>query len=779
MPKGKKNALVQKRARKRTWTRKEKKDRRNLKLWAEGARESILRPHLPAYTDALERGWRAERDYVREVCNEFHAKISWRLADDEEPDLPLPEYDPLVSAEPEELDDAETVAKRERIETMNARINRWLKYRATKMRRPKALDRMDDPWALLLAKLSGITSPPKARQGYQQYMRESYETEIKPVVEARWKASCVEEDGVTLKTSKGPGAPFRAEVARELFQELSEEQRDEIKARAKAEALADRTAYVEKMKNPPSKAPEARQKCIDNLGAFMTEVLKGVYEHTGLASFAVFGGPMPGFEGELRTLTVAYGRNLGPNPCHFPQWAKPRFAKDVLGFMKEWLPTAYTPTDCAEAALPKDGDAEGDDPLAHAKYTIGDDDEDSDSDSSSSGTNSTTDSDSDGDTDSDSDSANSDVELDWRSSKKKRTKKDAQKKKSRAKGNEKVKERAEDVRKRGKAKANDKGKGKEKLKERKKEKEKEAEKKRKEAEKKRKEAEKQKKEEEKKKKRKEEEKKKNGEGSSRGGEKRRREDEEPEQRKKKKKDAARAGGAGAETNDTFLPQRLPLRRPLRRPPPPASPPAPPPAATPPPAAAPLPPPPACIADAPDDFKEVYVEVSAHALGADFNALLRLWCDLEKEYKWERSQRGLSTKNRPSQVASWITAGRGSRGPMGHGAGPTLSNITGYDESWWEWWGGLQPSWRIVDGNKTGRFKREEYPAGSDAKDWVTLRFPGKNGALSLVASLYWWGKRMNEKNQREREENWIEAVRDVTWVLTGLLQAEKRRAVNV
>ncbi|KAK6980491.1 hypothetical protein R3P38DRAFT_2453076, partial [Favolaschia claudopus] len=321
--------------------RKEKKDRRNLKLWAEGARESILRPHLPAYTDALERGWRAERDYVREVCNEFHAKVSWRLGDDEEPELPLAEYDPLATAETEELDDEEIVLKRERIDTMNARIHRWLKYRATKMRRPKAFDRSGDPWALLLSKLAGITVPPKARQGYQQYMHESYEADIKPVVEARWKSSRLEDDGVTLRTAKGPGAPFRAEVARELFKELSEDQQVEIKLRAKEQAAAEREEYLYKMKNPPSKKPEDRQRCIDNLGAFMTEVLKGVYEYTGLASFAVFGGPMPAFEGELRTLTVAYGRNLGPNACHFPQWSKPRFSKDVLDFMREWLPTAY------------------------------------------------------------------------------------------------------------------------------------------------------------------------------------------------------------------------------------------------------------------------------------------------------------------------------------------------------------------------------------------------------------------------------------------------------
>jgi hypothetical protein len=89
-------------------------------MWAEGARESILKLHIPAYTDALERGWRAERDYLQNVCNKFHARIPWRLTDKEEPDLPLADYDPFAVPEIEDLDEEETTAKRLRIETMNA-----------------------------------------------------------------------------------------------------------------------------------------------------------------------------------------------------------------------------------------------------------------------------------------------------------------------------------------------------------------------------------------------------------------------------------------------------------------------------------------------------------------------------------------------------------------------------------------------------------------------------------------------------------------------------------
>ncbi|KAJ7766820.1 hypothetical protein B0H16DRAFT_1453834 [Mycena metata] len=291
------------RKRQRTWKRIAKKDRRNLRLWAEGARESILKPHIPGYADALERGWRQERDYLHGVCKEFHALISWRLADEEEPVLPLPAYDPYTTPEVEELDDEETTTKRLRIETLNARIGRWLKYRARALRRrPDQMDRTRDPWAVFLAKLAGVTSPPKARQAFQQYMHESYEAEIAPAVRARWDASILDDSGNT-RQAKAPDAPFRAKVARELFSELSDEEQEGLRQRAKAEAQEARETYIAAMKAGPSKSPEDRQKCIDRLGPFVSEFLRGVSEYTGLHSFAVFGGPMPKYGGEIWTVT--------------------------------------------------------------------------------------------------------------------------------------------------------------------------------------------------------------------------------------------------------------------------------------------------------------------------------------------------------------------------------------------------------------------------------------------------------------------------------------------
>jgi hypothetical protein len=99
-----------------------KEDRKNLRLWAEGVREEVLTCHIEPYADAIERSWRAERDYLQTICNEFNALISWRLADHKEPDLPLPEYDSNKIVTPELLtedEEAEQRAKFALLETVS------------------------------------------------------------------------------------------------------------------------------------------------------------------------------------------------------------------------------------------------------------------------------------------------------------------------------------------------------------------------------------------------------------------------------------------------------------------------------------------------------------------------------------------------------------------------------------------------------------------------------------------------------------------------------------
>ncbi|KAJ7613329.1 hypothetical protein DFH06DRAFT_1146985, partial [Mycena polygramma] len=319
-----------KKARKRV----EKEKRTSLRLWAEGARETILDPHLAPYTDALERGWRAEREYLRAICNEFHARIPWRLGDHEEPELPLPAYDPKKPQPPETLDDEEAKRKRARIKVLDeVSVNSA----------GGKLDPRKDPWAILLAKLSGLNNPPKARQAYQQFMREAYDSDIAPLVAERWAAES--SDGSNVQTKKSPDAAFRSKIAREVFGSLTDAEREAYGARAKEEARAARATYDAGLNNPPSKAPEEKQKCIDAVGNFLAPILQGILERTGLHSVVLMGGPIP------------------------------------------------TEEECAEAALP--------DVLTQAKYTMDDprSDEDNDSEVSDSESDSSSDSNADSDDD--------------------------------------------------------------------------------------------------------------------------------------------------------------------------------------------------------------------------------------------------------------------------------------------------------------------------------------------------------------------------------------------
>jgi hypothetical protein len=88
-----------------------------LRLWAEGAREKILLPHLDQYAQERDLGWVKERAYLQKVCNEFHSRVDWCLEDHDEPELQA--WDPKEVVEAEQLSDEEEVLRRQRIKLLN------------------------------------------------------------------------------------------------------------------------------------------------------------------------------------------------------------------------------------------------------------------------------------------------------------------------------------------------------------------------------------------------------------------------------------------------------------------------------------------------------------------------------------------------------------------------------------------------------------------------------------------------------------------------------------
>ncbi|KAJ7442579.1 hypothetical protein B0H11DRAFT_2251483 [Mycena galericulata] len=301
-------------------------------------------------------------------------RADWRLEDHEEP--VLGPFNPDAILPDETLPDDEEVRKRTRIKILNGRIRRWFTYRIRRRRqRASGLDPRKDPFAVLLGQLTGLSTPTKARQAYQQLMHESYTEKIAPSIATEWEEARARRDPITIGR-KEPKAGFRALVARKVFAELPEAERIALAQRAKDEAAKNKADYDAAMKAPPSNKPEDRQKCIEALPDFLAPILKGIQDYTGLQSFIVLGGPLPKYGGELKTVHVSWGRSKTATGAHFPQWAKERFGEQVLGLFTDYLRTVYSPSDCAAAALAD---------LNKAPYTMDEADEsgadDSDSDS--------------------------------------------------------------------------------------------------------------------------------------------------------------------------------------------------------------------------------------------------------------------------------------------------------------------------------------------------------------------------------------------------------------
>lgn len=118
--------------------------------------------------------------------------------------------------------------------------------------------------------------------------------------------------------------------------------------------------------------------------------------------------------------------------------------------------------------------------------------------------------------------------------------------------------------------------------------------------------------------------------------------------------------------------------------------------------------------------------------------------------------------RPAEVGQWIKYGRST----------TRATIVEDQEKlvkkWWEWWISLAPAWHKKD--DTGR-----PTIGQESGDWGALIHPGTNGMLTVLLPLVWWKLGEEGEEGDVASDDWVTAVRDVSWVLQGLLSAAKSR----
>lgn len=120
------------------------------------------------------------------------------------------------------------------------------------------MDIEKNPYAVLLAQLCGIPPAPiRARQGWQQLMKERYPDVIAPAVSSAWAERI--KDGI--KPGDKNDAVFRADVARMAFAKLSPGEQKQLIANAKRDkdaAVATYKLALEESRNG-SVNPERRQ----------------------------------------------------------------------------------------------------------------------------------------------------------------------------------------------------------------------------------------------------------------------------------------------------------------------------------------------------------------------------------------------------------------------------------------------------------------------------------------------------------------------------------------
>ena len=137
------------------------------------------------------------------------------------------------------------------------------------------------------------------------------------------------------------------------------------------------------------------------------------------------------------------------------------------------------------------------------------------------------------------------------------------------------------------------------------------------------------------------------------------------------------------------------------------------------------------------------------LGSEWDLLLSTWLEFEERAGFDSSAR-LGAQHRPRAIADWIQRARPAT------FRPEIKDEKEFAAAFSSWWQNLQPEWRRVENNN----------GPQEDEDWDAIRCSGVNGLVSVVAALFFWGSAIQD---RPTQTTWLEAVKDVSYVLHQLL----------
>ena len=149
-------------------------------------------------------------------------------------------------------------------------------------------------------------------------------------------------------------------------------------------------------------------------------------------------------------------------------------------------------------------------------------------------------------------------------------------------------------------------------------------------------------------------------------------------------------------------------------------------------------------------------LEAEELGGSWSSLVRAWLAFERKESQQASSI-LNSTNRPQIIRDWIQRARSVS------YRPSIASTLDFERVYMSWWKELQPDWRMSSSGKIVYSKLDG--------DWGGMRTAGRNGLLSVVAALFFWGVALKKTQKTPYEDKgWKVGTDDCLRVLDSLLQ---------
>ncbi|KAK7464178.1 SERTA domain-containing protein 3 [Stygiomarasmius scandens] len=336
-----------------------------------GLRFVWLETQKQPYIDAVKQGDSEGKAKKEEILRAFFRRFPAKNDDEWEPSEaelhavndsdPIPE-DPVVdtrsmSTEEKAAHDKKEKEISERYARVKGSVGRWLDYRLNKsdgkaVGNGKKKKNHLTPLDLLIRQLAGepAAKPRKipesklwARNNTHVW-RAEYDRKL-----AEWRAT----NGEITDNSDASGKSFPARTYINLVNHhwslLSEEERHSWAEKSKQQ-FEEETKKWENDSFKFSTAPMDRQTCIDNVPHIAQFIVDRICEATGWEASLILGGPEPGDAGRLNVISV-HGNSQRANKLSWESAMRQKYKDTVLPLFGDFLKMCFTKAECRSRAL--------------------------------------------------------------------------------------------------------------------------------------------------------------------------------------------------------------------------------------------------------------------------------------------------------------------------------------------------------------------------------------------------------------------------------------------